>query len=48
MLGTRLDVQEDDDLGPDDPDDPDAPAWLLYYLLSDLVDELVEALAEGL
>ena len=47
VLGTRLDVTEDDDRGID-PDDPDAPAWALYYFLSGLVDELVDALAADL
>lgn len=44
VLGTRLDVREDDErsIG---PDDPDAPAWLLYELLSALVDDLVGALS---
>jgi len=47
VLGTRLDVTEDDDRGIE-PDDPDAPARALYYFLSNLVDELVDALAAGL
>lgn len=47
VLGTRLEVQEDDDRVID-PDDPDAPAWALYELLSALVDDLVRALATGL
>ena len=43
VLGTRLDVREDEE--PDlDPDDPDTPAWALYYFLSGLVAELVDAL----
>ena len=46
VLGTRLDVSEDDHRI--DPDDPDAPAWALYYFLSGLVGELVEALAADL
>jgi hypothetical protein len=45
VLGTRLDVREDDDRGPVGPEDPEAPAWLLYELLSALVDDLVRALA---
>ncbi len=47
VLGTRLDVSEDDDPHLD-PDDPDAPAWALYYFLSGLVAELVDALAADL
>lgn len=43
VLGTRLDVKEDE--RPDvDPDDPDVLAWMLYELLSLLVDDLVRAL----
>ena len=45
VLGTRLDVTEDDDRVDVDPDDDDAPAWLLYLLLSALVDDLVVALS---
>jgi len=46
VLGTRLDVSEDDHRV--DPDDPDAPAWALYYFLSSLVGEMVEVLASDL
>jgi hypothetical protein len=46
VLGTRLDVSEDqDDL---DPDDPDAPAMAVYGYLSGLLGEVVDALAEDL
>jgi hypothetical protein len=45
VLGTRLDVSEDDDRGAIGPDHPEAPAWLLYELLSALVDDLVGALS---
>ena len=45
VLGTRLDVTEDDDRANVGPDDEDAPAWLLYLLLSALVDDLVVALS---
>ena len=45
VLGTRLDVTEDDDRANIHPDDEDAPAWLLYMLLSALVDDLVSALS---
>lgn len=47
VLGTRLDVGEDEDPHVD-PDDPDAPAWALYYFLSTLVAELVDVLAGDL
>ena len=47
VLGTRLDVSEDDDVRVD-PDDPDAPVWGLYYFLSSLVGEMVEVLAHDL
>ena len=46
VLGTRLDVSEDDHRV--DPDDPDAPVWALYYFLSALVGEMVEAHAHDL
>jgi hypothetical protein len=46
VLGTRLDVSEDDHRV--DPDDPDAPVWALYYFLSSLVGEMVEVLAHDL
>ena len=45
VLGTRLDVKEDDERLGIGPDHPDAPAWLLYELLSALVDDLVGALS---
>jgi hypothetical protein len=47
VLGTRLDVTEDDDPHLD-PDGPEAPAWALYYFLSALVAELVDVLAADL
>ena len=47
VLGTRLDVSEDED--PDiDPDDPEAATWALYYFLSTLVAELVDVLTGDL
>lgn len=48
VLGTRLDVSEDDDLGTIDPEDPDAPAWSVYHYLGMLVSFMVDALAEDL
>ena len=46
VLGTRLDVSEDDvDV---DPDDPDAPARAVYHYLGLLVSEAVDALERDL
>ena len=47
VLGTRLDVSEDDD-GTIDPRDPDAPAWSIYHYLAMLVTYIVDALAQDL
>ena len=47
VIGTRLDISEDDDRRRD-PDDPDAAAFELYRLLTFVVGEAVEALATGL
>jgi len=47
VLGTRLDVSEDDE-ELIDPDDPDAPAWSVYHYLGMLVASMVDALAEEL
>ena len=46
VLGTRLDVSEDD--ADPDPDDPDAPAYAVYHYLSLLVSEAVDALERDL
>jgi uncharacterized protein DUF2017 len=46
VLGTRLDVSEDDVAV--DPDDPDAPALALYHYLGLLVSQAVEALERDL
>ncbi len=48
VLGTRLDVSEEDDVGTIDPDDPDAPAWSIYHYLAMLVTFIVDALAGDL
>ncbi len=48
VLGTRLDVSEDDDPAEIDPDDPDAQAWAIYHYLAMLVSVIVDALAEDL
>ena len=42
VLGTRLDVSEDD--AEVDPDDPDAPAHVVYHYLGMLLGEVVDAL----
>ena len=46
VLGTRLDVSEDQDAI--DEDDPDAPAMAVYGYLSMLLGDVVDALAEDL
>jgi Domain of unknown function (DUF2017) len=43
VLGTLLDVSEDDAGRDVDDDDPDAGTWALYGYLSFLLDQLVEA-----
>jgi hypothetical protein len=48
VLGTRLDVTEDDDAGDIDPSDPDAPAWAIYHYLAMLLTFVVDALADDL
>jgi hypothetical protein len=47
VLGTRLDVKEDD-TGEVDPADPDADARVLYHYLSALADQIVTSLSTGL
>ena len=47
VLGTRLDMQEDDD-GVIEPDDPDADAKVLYHYLSALTDAIVTSLSSAL
>ncbi len=46
VLGTRLDVSEDQDAL--DQDDPDAPAMAVYGYLSMLLNDVVDALADDL
>ncbi|MEQ1787083.1 MAG: DUF2017 family protein [Acidimicrobiales bacterium] len=51
VLGTRLDVSEDQDAGgleELDEDDPRTPAMVVYHYLSGLLDEIVTALAADL
>jgi Domain of unknown function (DUF2017) len=43
VLGTILDVSEDDSGREVDDDDPDAGTWALYGYLSFLLDQLVDA-----
>ena len=46
VVGTRLDVSEDDD--PDqllDEDNPDRQLWLIYQLLTEMLSIIVDALA---
>ncbi|HEX9969312.1 MAG TPA: DUF2017 family protein [Acidimicrobiales bacterium] len=48
VIGTRLDVSEDMDMGAVQPDDPRAPGLALYSYLSWLEEQMVDALAAGL
>ena len=47
VLGTRLDVSEDDDPYVD-PDDPNAPALVAYAYLGELLESTVIALSQAL
>jgi hypothetical protein len=44
VVGTMLDVKEDDDPDTIDPDDPQAPMRVLYWYLSALLQSIIEAL----
>ena len=48
VLGTRLDVSEDDEPLDVDPDDPEAPAWAIYHYLGGLLAMIVDALTRDL
>jgi hypothetical protein len=48
VLGTRLDVDEDLDLGAIREGDPLAPSYAVYGYLGWLVEEVVEAMTSGL
>lgn len=48
VLGTRLDVSEDDDPMGIDPDDPLAPAWTIYHYLAALQSMIIDALTQEL
>ena len=43
-LGTRLDVSEDDDPSELDEDDPEHQLWIVYHLLSQMLELIVSAL----
>ncbi len=48
VIGTRLDVSEDDDPVEFDPTDPDAAAWQVYHYLGALLSFIVDALTGDL
>lgn len=48
VLGTRLDVSEDDDPMDVDPRDPLAPAWSIYHYLAGLQSMIIDALSQEL
>jgi hypothetical protein len=48
VLGTRLDVSEDDDPADLEPGDPMAPAWSIYHYLGGLQGLIIDALAQDL
>ncbi len=47
VLGTKLDVAEDDSIDLD-PEDPNAPMIEIYHLLGVVLYEIVQALSDGL
>lgn len=48
VLGTRLDVSEDDDGSDIDPNSPEADLVHFYHLLGAVLHDIVQALSEGL
>lgn len=48
VLGTRLDVSEDDDPMDIDPADPMASAWAIYHYLAGLQSMIIDALGQEL
>lgn len=48
VVGTRLDVSEEDDPSDIDPDDPDAGLWQIYHYLGMLLVFIVDAMAQDL
>ncbi len=48
VLGTRLDVSEENDVEAVDPADPEGPAWAIYHYLAMLLSFIVDALAQDL
>jgi uncharacterized protein DUF2017 len=47
VLGTELDVHEEDDPFEVDPAAPDAGLWLVYGALGYLLEDVVDALGHG-
>lgn len=48
VIGTKLDVSEDDDLSSLSEDDPDIGLWAVYHYLGVLQEDVVQAMASGL
>ncbi len=48
VLGTRLDVSEEDDPSDIDAEDPLAPAWSIYHYLGALQSMIIDALSGDL
>lgn len=48
VIGTRLDVSEDDDRSDIDPSSPEGNLYEIYYLLTYLLQEIVDALSSAL
>jgi hypothetical protein len=46
VLGTKLDVSENDNFSPGDPDSPDNQSFAVYHYLGYLQGEFVEALSK--
>jgi hypothetical protein len=46
VVGTRLDVSEQDDPSTIEDDDPDRDLWVVYHLLSEMLAVVVDALAQ--
>ncbi len=48
VIGTKLDVGEDDSYADLDPDDPRLPILEIYHVLGSVLHEIVEALSDAL
>ncbi len=48
VIGTKLDVAEDDSYADVDPDDPRLPILEIYHVLGSVLHEIVEALSDAL